>query len=125
MSDPTMVIAKPHPSLEAAVRYATALKSFNDGASRFMKDLYTVAPDLTFKEREGLADALRDYRYAHRNPNTSVSQARHLVLELARGNGISVSVDSRFYDMLYHFSFNAGVLARAEEEALAERNPFV
>lgn len=123
-ANPTMVTMEPHVSLEAAVRYATALESFNSGAIQFMRDLRTIAPMLTFQELEEFAHRLQDYRDAHRNPERSVSQARHEVLELAREKGISVDTSSNFYSMLYHFSFNAGVLARAQSEALAERKQF-
>lgn len=124
MSNPTMITAKPHPSLEAAVRYATALSDYNAGAIRFMERLRELAPNLTPFERNEFAEALEEYRYAHRDPNKSVTVARSAVLELASGKGISVDTDGEFYAMLYFFSFSTGVLARAEKEALAERNPF-
>jgi len=125
MSDPTMITAKPHPSLEAAVRYATALEAFNAHALRLKQTLKMALPTLTPKEWEEISEALIDYRYAHRSPNLdTISQKRNAVFTFAINHGLATDPTSTFYDMMYHFSFNAGVLARAEGEALAERNPF-
>lgn len=123
MSDPTMITAKPHMSLEAAVRYANALEAYNQNAIKFMREFRRLAPELGFSVQEQVADALRGYRNAHRNPNASVAESRSAVLELVESHGVAVDTNSTFYDMLYHFSFHCGVLARAEAEALAERRP--
>jgi hypothetical protein len=117
-----MITAKPHVSLEAAVRYADALQAYNEYAIRAMREIRRVGPGLGFTGQKQIAEALTEYRNAHRNSDASAAEARSKVLELAESHGIVVDTSSVFYNTLYYFSFHCGVLARAEAEALAERN---
>lgn len=124
MSDPTNVVAKPHPSLEAAVRYATALEAYNTGTSLFMKKLRDALPDMNFRERTAFATALDKLRYAHfSGEQLRIAGMTNALFTLAIAQGIATDPTSSFYMMVFHANFNADVLADAQRQALKERNP--